>query len=150
MTFVIQRIHWLRHDDKVFLCFLSSRLEWVLFLQWSQWNWGSCQFLSWCDIEHTAVTIAPNLIMKFFLRFLRLAIWTIFMFHKWDWSHVMLCPDVTFVIQPIYWLWNADKVFSYDSWSCVWNEFHFCSDHNETGFHVNFHLDVKLNIQWSP
>ena len=62
-------------------------------------------------MEHTVVIIALNLLTKFLLWFLRLAFWTIFLFHKWDWSHAMFYPSVTFFIQWINWLQNADRIF---------------------------------------
>ena len=58
----------------------------------------------------------------------------------------MLCPGVTFVIQRIHWLLDADEIFPCDSWAGVSNEFCFRSDHNETGFYVNSRSDVTLNL----
>ena len=116
-------------------------LEWVPFLQWSQ-------FPSWCDIEHTAVTIAPNWEWSFSCgsQGLDSEQYSCFSDHEWDWSHVMCCPGVTFVIQWIHWRWNADDVFSCYSWAHVSNELRFRSYHNVAGFYVISRFDVTLNI----
>ena len=96
-----------------------------------------------------------ELMMKSLWWFLKLAFWAIFIFtvitteigvmsYSFLMWHLSYSGHLSFELMMKFFLWFLKLMF----WAIfVSNEFRFCSDHNETGFHVNLCLDVTFVIQ---